>query len=111
MQVGHGGEIITEEVRCALCCTCDIPAGCKVCGFLGHNARLGCFKCLKQFEGGVGPINFSGFDRSGVGTTKAPGGASPPENYAELDSGTGVATVLRYSVKVQRWLLYTNARS
>ena len=31
MQVRHGGEIITEEVRCALlCCTCDIPAGRKV---------------------------------------------------------------------------------
>lgn len=45
--------------------TCDIPASRKTCGFLGHNARLGCNKCLKEFPTthfGNKP-NFSGFDR------------------------------------------------
>lgn len=37
-------------VRAALtCCTCDIPATRKVCGFVGHAATLGCSKCAKQF--------------------------------------------------------------
>lgn len=42
---------------------CDIPAGRKICGFLGHTARLGCTKCLKEFTGGVGAKDYSGFDR------------------------------------------------
>ena len=42
--------------------TCDIPAGRKVCGFLGHTATLGCSKCLKAFPGGVGNKDYSGFD-------------------------------------------------
>ena len=51
-------------LRCALLCVaCDIPAGRKVCGFLGHNARLGCSRCFKRFSGTVGSMNFSGFDR------------------------------------------------
>lgn len=38
------------RVRAALSCVvCDIPASRKVCGFLGHNAKLGCNKCLKVF--------------------------------------------------------------
>ena len=65
LQVRRGPNIMPENVRCVLlCCTCDTPAGRKVCGFLGHTARLGCFKCLKQFKGHVGAMNFSGFDRS-----------------------------------------------
>lgn len=32
-----------------ICCTCDIPATRKVCGFLGHTANLGCSKCMKKF--------------------------------------------------------------
>ena len=52
-------------VRCALlCCACDLPAGRKVCGFLGHSASLGCSKCMKSFKGTVGNMNYSGFDRS-----------------------------------------------
>ena len=31
------------------CVSCDIPVTRKVCGFLGHNSRLGCNKCYKQF--------------------------------------------------------------
>ena len=65
MQVRRGSLVVTEPVRCMLlCCTCDNPAGRKVCGFLGHAARLGCFKCLKQFHGVVGAMNYSGFDRT-----------------------------------------------
>lgn len=45
---GSGKKIF----RCALlCCACDLPAGRKVCGFLGHSARLGCSRCLKEFPG------------------------------------------------------------
>ena len=41
---------ISLVVRAALICVaCDIPAARKVCGFMSHNALLGCSKCLKQF--------------------------------------------------------------
>lgn len=37
-------------VRAALCClACDVPAARKVGGFVGHNGKLGCNMCLKQF--------------------------------------------------------------
>ena len=53
-----------KKIRCALLCvSCDLPAGRKVCGFLGHNARLGCSRCLKEFSGTVGSMNYSGFAR------------------------------------------------
>ena len=39
------------RIRLALCCVaCDIPATRKVCGFLSHNANLGCNKCYKDFS-------------------------------------------------------------
>lgn len=39
----NGSEV---TVRLALACVaCDMPASRKVCGFLGHNALLGCNKC------------------------------------------------------------------
>ena len=52
-------------VRVALACVaCDIPATRKVCGFLGHNATLGCNKCLKKFSVTFGKgSDFSGCDR------------------------------------------------
>ena len=43
--------------------SCDMPAGRKVCGFLGHSATLGCNKCFKKFPGSVGSKDYSGFDR------------------------------------------------
>ena len=46
------------------CVACDLPAGRKVCGFLSHSASRGCSKCLKEFTGQVGAMNYSGFDRS-----------------------------------------------
>ena len=54
-----------KNIRCALLCVaCDSPAGRKACGFLGHSAKLGCTKCLKEFPGCVGFKKYSGFDRS-----------------------------------------------
>ena len=53
-----------EKIHCALLCiSCDLPAGRKICGFLGHGARLGCSKCLKEFPGAVGTMDYSRFDR------------------------------------------------
>ena len=50
------------------CVACDIPASRKVCGFLGHNAKRGCNKCLKEIDvvkmsGGGQRTDYSGFDR------------------------------------------------
>lgn len=53
------------NVRLAVSCVaCDIPASRKLCGFLGHNAVLGCNKCLKEFTVvSRGILDYSGFDR------------------------------------------------
>ena len=41
-------------IKCVLICvTCDLPATRKVCGFLGHSAKLGCSRCLLDFGGGT----------------------------------------------------------
>ena len=65
MQVRTASGVSSEIVRCALLCVaCDLPAGRKLCGFLGHSAKLGCSKCLKRFSGSVGCMNYGGFDRS-----------------------------------------------
>ncbi|XP_070568393.1 uncharacterized protein [Ptychodera flava] len=32
-----------------LCCTSDLPANRKLCGFVGHSATHGCSKCFKEF--------------------------------------------------------------
>jgi len=50
---------------CIACVTCDIPAVRKLCGFLGHTARLGCSKCLKEFptEEFGDKRDYSGFNR------------------------------------------------
>ena len=58
---------LTENVRfrgALLYVACDIPVCRKVCGFLGHNANLGCSKCLKRFPGGFGSKDYSAFDRT-----------------------------------------------
>lgn len=58
------GSAMKRKIRCVLLCvSCDIPAGRKVCGFLGHGAHSGCSKCLKQFSGSVGSMDYSGFNR------------------------------------------------
>lgn len=54
-------------IRAALtCCSCDVPATRKSCGFVGHNAGLGCSKCKKFFpstrhNSGIS-LDFSGYD-------------------------------------------------
>ena len=54
-----------KRVRAALICVaCDLPAAKKVAGFLSHSATYGCSKCMKEFPGGFGAKDYSGFDRS-----------------------------------------------
>ena len=52
---------------CIACLAADIPASRKICGFLGHNARLGCNKCYKEFLGENSSFedrpNYGGFNR------------------------------------------------
>ena len=51
-------------IKCALLCgSCDIPAGRKVYGFLAHNARFRCSRCLISFSGSFGNMDYRGFDR------------------------------------------------
>ena len=58
------GTIVNFRVALS-CVSCDIPASRKVCGFLGHNARFGCTKCMKPFvTSAPGQVNYSGYDRS-----------------------------------------------
>ena len=58
----NGSEV---TVRLALSCVaCDMPASRKVCGFLGHNALLGCNKCYKKLNRtSLGQVDYSGYDR------------------------------------------------
>ena len=60
-QNGKREELIQAAV---ICVSCDLPAGHKTCGFLGHSATLGCSKCFKKFPGKVGEKDYSGFNRS-----------------------------------------------
>ena len=55
-------SIIVKAVL--FCVSCDIPAARKVCGFLGHAARLGCSKCTKEFksEGFGKKMCYAGFE-------------------------------------------------
>jgi len=49
---------------CLASVICDLPAMRKLCGFLGHTARLGCSKCLKEFpkDRFTDKQNYSGFN-------------------------------------------------
>ena len=60
----HGTKI---AVRAALLgVACDVPAACKTCGFVSHNALHGCSKCLVEFPcAGFGEkSDYSNFDRT-----------------------------------------------
>ena len=58
--IQRGDVVISINVRLALSCvSCDIPASRKVCGFLGHFAKLACNKCLKEFK----QHDYSGYRR------------------------------------------------
>lgn len=69
----HGIKVKTKnapiqgaEICAALiCCAAGIPTARKLCGFVGHSARLGCSHCNKVFPGGFGEKkDYNGFDRS-----------------------------------------------
>ena len=52
-------------IKCVLICvTCDLPATRKVCGFLGHSAKLGCSRCLLDFGGGQSKNAGKGFNKT-----------------------------------------------
>ena len=58
------GSHIGKKVHAAIiCCSCDLPADRKLCGFLGHSAHLGCSKCKKYFPSRKDSLDYSGFDR------------------------------------------------
>ena len=62
----RGKEIYIASLnssRKTRCVSCDIPAGRKICGFLGHGARLGCMRWYKAFPSKPGTMDYSGFDR------------------------------------------------
>ena len=60
----YNGTRVTFHLALS-CISCDIPASRKVCGFLGHNAKYGCNKCMKPFETTApGQTNYSGYDRN-----------------------------------------------
>ena len=64
LSVSCGTNTERKLVRSAvICCSCDLPAGRKLCGFLGHSAHLGCSKCIKYFPSGESGLDFSGFER------------------------------------------------
>ena len=49
-QINDGSQMKNEIVRGALLSVaCDLPAGRKVCGFLGHSACLGCSGVIRDF--------------------------------------------------------------
>ena len=54
-------------IRAAItCCASDIPATRKLCGFVGHSAKLGCSKCSKEFitlNSGENKRDYSGYNR------------------------------------------------
>ena len=59
------GHTSDKLIKCALLCgSCDIPAGRKAFGFLSHNAKFGCSRCLVSFSGSFGSMDYSGFDRN-----------------------------------------------
>ena len=57
-------SIITYKKKHSLCSSmlslCDLPAGKKVCGYVGHNALNGCSKFEDTVEE---TMNFAGFNR------------------------------------------------
>ena len=62
MKVNHKNV----TVRAALSCVaCDVPAGQKLGGFLGHRGRRMCTKCLKEFptEEFGSYTDYSGFEK------------------------------------------------
>ena len=64
LEVRCGSQVHRKIVRCAvICCSCDLPAGRKLCGLLGHSAHLGCSKCKRFFPSSNHGLDYSGFQR------------------------------------------------
>ena len=49
VEVTVGKQLLTVKAA-LLCVAADLPAARKLCGFLGHGAKLGCSKCTKEFK-------------------------------------------------------------
>ena len=65
MIVSSSSSTYEIPIRCLLLSVaCDLPAARKVCGFLSCAAKRGCSRCLKEFSGKPGMMDYSGFDRS-----------------------------------------------
>ena len=67
MTVSVSSSISTSEflIWCLLLSVaCDIPAARKICGFLSHATKRGCWKCFKEFPGKPGQMDNLGFERS-----------------------------------------------
>ena len=73
---------LDRVIRCALICiTCDLPATRKVCGYLGHLAKLGCSRCLLDFGGGQTKAVGRGWSTTLWGKRMQP---QPREDVAKL---------------------------
>ena len=64
----HGNTV--ENIKAALlCCSSDIPAARKLCGFIGHSANRGCSHCYTFFPGGFGEKkDYTNLDRESFQT-------------------------------------------
>ena len=63
-EVRCGSYVQRKLICCAvICCSCDVPAGRKLCGFLGHSAHFGCSKCKKYFPSSTRGLDYSGFQQ------------------------------------------------
>ena len=60
--VNNGNIIVYGRL---LCVSSDIPASRKICGFLGHHAKMACNKCYKEFKRVNDKTDYSGYDVSG----------------------------------------------
>ena len=60
VQLGNGSSVFMKAALALI--SCNIPALRKVVGFVGHAARLGCSKCLKEFPSINLKTNYGGFD-------------------------------------------------
>lgn len=63
MNTSEGEQLVRALL---LCSASDIPASRKLGGFLGHAAKKGCSRCLKEFptENFEDKRDYSGFDRN-----------------------------------------------
>ena len=51
IRINTESELGEIKIKAALiCCSSDLPANRKLCGFLSHAAIMGCHKCSKEFE-------------------------------------------------------------